>query len=348
MNTRIIIGSGLDPHRNLAFEEHLVEQAGVVEKGREQAILFLWQNTDTVVIGANQNPWRECNLQAMEKDHVRLTRRVTGGGAVFHDIGNLNFSFILPRDVYDVSRQGQVIIRALAKVGIRAEQSGRNDILADGRKFSGNAFLHRRNASLHHGTILIGADMSRLARYLQVDPLKLSGKGVQSVRARVVNLAELLPELTAETMKHLVAQSFSEEYGQPEAWEPVDLSASVVVPDPVEQLARRNASWEWLYGKTPSFTMNIRNRFPWGGLEIGFITRHGLVDEAVVWSDCLMAELPKRIAEQLKGAPFTNEALSGRIQACIGERMEGVRPADREELAAALSDCARWLREHPL
>ena len=348
MKTRILIGTGLDPYRNLAFEESLVEQAGVAGEGQEQAILFLWQNTDTVVIGANQNPWRECNLQAMEQDGVRLTRRVTGGGAVFHDIGNLNFSFILPRDVYDVTRQGQVIIRALAKVGIQAEQSGRNDILADGRKFSGNAFLHRRKASLHHGTILIGADMSRLAHYLQVDPLKLSGKGVQSVRARVVNLAELHPEMTAEIMKNLVAESFAEEYGQPQAWESVDLSASAEVSEPVAQLAARNASWDWLYGKTPAFTMNIRNRFPWGGLEIGFITRHGLVEETVVWSDCLMAELPGRIADLLKGTPFTNEALSERLREGAGEPMVSVRQADREELAAALSDCALWLMAHPL
>ena len=131
-------------------------------------------------------------------------------------------------------------------------------------------------------------------------------------------------------------------------WESVDLSASAEVPDPVAQLAARNASWDWLYGKTPSFTMNIRNRFPWGGLEIGFITRHGLVEEAVVWSDCLMAELPGRLADLLQGSPFTPEALAGRIQAGVGEPIEGVRQTDRDELVAALTDCASWLRTHPL
>ena len=235
MKTRIILGSGMDPYRNLAFEESLVDRASLAEPGQEEAILFLWQNADTVVIGANQNPWRECNLQAMDRDGVHLTRRVTGGGAVFHDIGNLNFSFIVPRTGYDVTRQGAVIVGALAKVGIHAEQSGRNDILADGRKFSGNAFLHRRKASLHHGTLLIGSDMSRLANYLQVDPEKLSGKGVQSVRARVVNLAELAPALDAAQMKTLVAESFAQEYGAPEAVEHVDLSAEATLSEDVFQ-----------------------------------------------------------------------------------------------------------------
>src|SRR5450756_2322293 len=150
MTTRIVIGSSLDPYLNLAYEEYLVESAGA-----DEAILFLWQNHDTVVIGCNQNPWRECDISAMGWDGVKLARRVTGGGAVFHDMGNLNFSFIVPRARYDVVRQGSVIIGALRSIGIAAEQTGRNDITIGGRKFSGNAFMHRKTTSLHHGTILI-------------------------------------------------------------------------------------------------------------------------------------------------------------------------------------------------
>ncbi len=343
MKTRILIGTGLDPYRNLAFEEYLVERASTALYGEEAAILFLWQNNDTVVIGANQNPWRECNLQAMQRDSVRLTRRVTGGGAVFHDMGNLNFSFILPRDVYDVARQSRVIINALAKVGIHAEQSGRNDILAEGKKFSGNAFLHRRKASLHHGTLLIGADMSRLANYLQVDPAKLSGKGVQSVHARVVNLAELEPGLNAKQMITLVSDSFSEEYGAPETMETIALSDDASLPAEVRHLAARNASWEWLYGKTPTFTMAIRRRFAWGGMEIGFIAKHGCVEMATVWSDCLMAGLPGQVGDALQGASFSGDALAERIDALLAE------PGNlSEEDTIALHDIAMWLREHPL
>lgn len=343
MKTRILFGTGQDPYRNLAFEESLVEQAGTALYGQEEAVLFLWQNADTVVIGANQNPWRECNLHAMTRDHIRLARRVTGGGAVFHDMGNLNFSFILPRDVYDVSRQGQVIVRALQKVGIHAEQSGRNDILAEGRKFSGNAFLHRRKASLHHGTLLIGADMSRLANYLQVDPAKLAGKGVQSVRARVVNLAELSPGLDAQRMKTLVAESFAEAYGAPAQIETVDLAADASLPPEVERLATRNASWDWLYGKTPAFVMTIRERFAWGGIEIGFITKHGRVESATVWSDCLMADLPGRLAEALDGTPFTGDALSQRLLGLLAEPS-----AVPEEEQAPMREVAGWLHDHPL
>jgi lipoate-protein ligase A len=265
MKTGIVIGSSLDPYLNLAYEEFLVESAEP-----DEAILFLWQNHDTVVIGCNQNPWRECDLAAMERDGVKLARRVTGGGAVFHDMGNLNFSFIVPRNDYDVVRQGSVIIGALGKVGLAAVQTGRNDITIEGRKFSGNAFLHRKTTSLHHGTILIGADMSRLGGYLQVDPGKLAGKGVAAVRSRVVNLNELLPELNAEKVMELVAESFSEVYGLPGKTELTDLS---LVPETVLHLAKRNASWDWLYGRTAEFTMSIRTRFPWGSVEVGFVTR---------------------------------------------------------------------------
>jgi len=331
MKTRIIIGNRWDPHWNLAFEEHLVSAAE-----EEEAILFLWQNRDTVVIGCNQNPWRECDLSAMNRDGVRLARRMTGGGAVFHDEGNLNFSFIVPKERFDVVRQGSVIAGALSEVGIQVLQTGRNDLTVDGRKFSGNAFLHKRRTSLHHGTILIGADMSRLGGYLQVDPAKLAGKGVASVRARVVNLAELVPGLQVEQVKALVRESFSREYGLPDEVEQADFDA---LPETVSQLAERNASWEWLYGRTAEFTMSVRVRFPWGGLEIGFLNRNARVEEAKVWTDSLLPELAPVLSGMLSGAPFMAEALAMRVR---GSR------TGNEELDGILSDIADWLAENPL
>jgi lipoate---protein ligase len=338
MTTGIVIGSSLDPYLNLAYEEYLVDTAGP-----DEAILFLWQNHDTVVIGCNQNPWRECDLAAMERDKVKLARRVTGGGAVFHDMGNLNFSFIVPKSGYDVVRQGSVIIGALVKVGIVAVQTGRNDITIEGRKFSGNAFLHRKTTSLHHGTILIGADMSRLSGYLQVDPEKLAGKGIASVRSRVVNLDELLPDLHAEKVMELVAESFSEVYGAPVRTDRTDLSQ---VPEAVRMLAKRNASWDWLYGRTAEFTMSIRTRFPWGGVEIGFVTRKAMVEEVKVWSDSILPEIAPLVSQSLQGAPFLAASLARRIRDLQAGLVD--IQSDPVEICNALSDITAWLEGNPL
>lgn len=174
----VFVAKGHNPHRNLAMEALLTESMPEGEAG-----LMLWQNDNAVIIGAGQNAWRECDIAAMERDHVALARRPSGGGAVFHDLGNLNFSFFLPRGEYDVQRQLRVVLSAVRAFGVEAEMTGRNDLTADGRKFSGNAFRFVHDRALHHGTLLVCADMARGEKYLSVSPEKLKSKGVASVRA---------------------------------------------------------------------------------------------------------------------------------------------------------------------
>ena len=164
------------PYENLAAEEIFCNMCACIGvRG-----IFLWQNKDTVVIGQNQNPWRECRLSEMEREGVKLARRKTGGGAVFHDLGNLNFSFCAPRELYDQELNYKIIVDAVRKAGIPAEINGRNDITAGGRKFSGNAFRHTQSYSLAHGTLLISSDLSRLSSYLTPSEDKLKGKGTLS------------------------------------------------------------------------------------------------------------------------------------------------------------------------
>ena len=150
-----------EPYYNLAIEQHLLE---IVSEGN--CVLYLWQNENTVVIGRNQNAWKECRTTLLEEEGGRLARRLSGG-AVFHDRGNLNFTFLLPTAEYDLERQIEVIRRACAALGVPVEKSGRNDLLADGRKFSGNAFYHHEGHSYHHGTMLVDVNMEKLRRYLQ-------------------------------------------------------------------------------------------------------------------------------------------------------------------------------------
>lgn len=257
---RIIISNQDNPYLNIAVENYLLSQPSDGD-----ITMYLWQNRRTVVIGQNQNPYSECNVEQLEHDGGFLMRRKTGGGAVFHDLGNLNFSFIVPYELYDQARQFSVLQRAVAQYGLQTEVSGRNDVLCQGRKFSGNAFSKGRNQRLHHGTILIRTDVDVLQRYLKVKPAKLQKHGVASVQSRVVNLSELVPEITSKNIIPHLISAFEQEYGAPLQ----TLSFDEVVKAPeVQTLYAEFASPDWKYGKWQQFQAQRTAQFDWGGVEV--------------------------------------------------------------------------------
>lgn len=253
----------------------------------DEAILYLWQNADTVVVGKHQNVFAECNYNLMKNDGVHLARRKTGGGAVFHDDKNLNFTFINAREDYNLQRNQSIIKRAMSHFGLQCEISGRNDISYDGRKFSGNAFFMGKDFALHHGTIMLDVDLTRLEQYLKVDASKLFNKGVASVRARVINLKTVAPHMSIYGIKQAFIKAFEEEYQQ-KAKE-YDLS---VIKEQFEELRRQYASEEFLMGGNP--VILCRKRKPYGELmlarEKGRLT---------IFSDCLDVGLIDGIKEQL-------------------------------------------------
>lgn len=294
-----------DPALNLAIEEALLLKA------LPSPALFLWQNAHTVVIGRAQNAWKECRGELLTQEGGTLVRRSTGGGAVYHDLGNLNFSFVMPKDVYDVTRQLNVIRKAVAGFGIETLASGRNDIvLADsGAKFSGNAFRHAGPSSLHHGTILMDVDMSLLGRYLQPSLQKLEAKGVSSVRARVGNLKDLAPHITLEGLKTELFKAFVKEYGEGEKrpWQ------AVLDETQVKLFAERYRSWEWTYGKSPQFDLSLEQRFPFGMVELLLRLKSGRIEEARCFSDANDPDLASKIEQALPGAELTPKALRQRL-----------------------------------
>ena len=290
-----------DAYRNLALEELLFQAIKP-----DEVTLYLWQNENTVVIGRNQNAWRECRLDAFSAQNGKLARRMTGGGAVYHDLGNQNFSFLASPKLYNLKRQTEVIQRAVKNFGIDAYFSGRNDILADGRKFSGNAYHQSAHGALHHGTILISSDMARLGQFLNPSPEKLVAKGVESVRARVMNLSEIAPHITAEAMRKALLEAFQEVYG---------VEAKPLPLDRLDQscwdaLTERYQSEEWRLGHVSAFSYGLRQRFSFGEIELLFQVEQGLIKQMEIYSDVMDADWILRMKENLQGTEFSAQAVS--------------------------------------
>lgn len=304
-----------DPYSNLAFEEYLCRTCG-----EDDIILFLWQNHDTVVIGRNQNAWSECSLSAMEKDGVKLSRRYTGGGAVFHDRGNLNFSFIFRSADMDKTKGYNVIKDALAILGIEAVISGRNDLTTtDGRKFSGNAFRLYNGVFLHHGTLLIRSDTGRMSRYLNPSFEKLNSKGVASIKSRVCNLSDLNPSVTPEQMKQVLTEAMKQAY-PPCTQREADYSA-----EEITQIRNSLLDPAWLYGKSSKADITLDHRFSWGSIELGLTVKDSKVAEIIVYTDALETELAEELINELTGADFVPGGLSGRLDGPDGSRKKDLK-----------------------
>ena len=252
-------GSGTDPYRNLALERYLTETVP-----EDACILYLWQNQNTVVIGRNQNAWKECRTGLLEQEGGVLARRLSGGGAVFHDLGNLNFTFSVTEEDYDLPRQQPVILPACRLLGLRAELSGRNDLLVEGRKFSGNSFYSHNGRAFHNGTLLVNADMTKMGRYLSPSTAKIASKGVDSVRSRVVNLRELCPDLTIEKMAEAMNRAFEQVYGLTA----VPLQEQDFDHDALDALYTQFSSRDWVYGRSAPLDFACGDKFPWGEVSL--------------------------------------------------------------------------------
>lgn len=306
--TKIITTQNTNPYENLALEEYLMD---TVEP--DTCILYLWQNRHTVVIGQNQNAWQECKVKELEEDGGFLARRLSGGGAVFHDLGNLNFTFLVPRAAYDVTRQTEVILRAVGSYGLQVDRSGRNDILVEGRKFSGNAFFKRGANAYHHGTILVAVDMQNLSRYLNVAEDKLRSKGVRSVSSRVANLTEFCPDITVQNIQPRLIQAFGQVYGA--APQPID--PGTLDQGRIGALAEKYASWDWRLGKPLPFDHEFSGRFPWGGVTVRLSVQSGVVQQAQLFSDAMDSGFMSAVPPALQGQHYSSAALAQAIAPLI-------------------------------
>lgn len=301
--------SSRDPAVNLALEEFLMGRF----RGSETVLLF-YRNDPAVVIGRNQIPYREVNLQQVRRRHVTVVRRISGGGAVYHDPGNLNFSLIVARGTAPFPSPGDAVrpVRdSLRALGLPARLNDRHDILLEDRKVTGTAQYRAQGQCLTHGTLLVSADLGRLQRVLTADSEVPVFQGRDSVRSPVTNLVHYRPALTIATVRAAALQSFASLYGSvtPVTLTPTDWSE-------IRRLARsKYRSWDWAVGRSPEFAIRRSAHLPWGRCEALIRIRRGIVAQlGVTAPDAAPAALAK-LAARLKGCRYHPEDVAEVVQA---------------------------------
>lgn len=322
--TRILVSTSNNPWFNLAVEEVIFEKMSP-----DHRVLFIWRNMDTVVIGRAQNPWRECHVAQMEEDKVKLARRRTGGGAVFQDMGNTNFTFMAGKPEYDKTVSTDIVLHALQSLGIEAIANGRNDLVVpDGellRKFSGSAYRETRDRGFHHGTLLLHADLNRLASYLTPNPKKLAAKGITSVKSRVTNLDQIKPGIDHDVISGALIEAYLDHYS-------VDVDVECIAPGNdnrlpgLDETFRFYSSWEWNYGKTPEFTHLLDERFNWGGVEVFLNVHQGRIQDARLYTDSLDPSPFEQLAENIKGSGYNQRELGAHLERLIANDRDNEDP----------------------
>jgi lipoate-protein ligase A len=297
-----------NPYFNLACEEYLL-------KNIDDEVFMLWRNEPAIIVGKHQNTLAEINTEYVKDQGIKVVRRLTGGGAVFHDLGNLNFTFIkfIPMNgdqIIDFQKHTKPILDILLKLGINARFEGRNDLTIDGKKFSGNAEHVHKNKVLHHGTLLFSAKLPDLSAALKVDPLKFEDKAVKSVRSRVTNITEhLSQELSVEEFKDMIMKHIIELY--PES-KPFILSDSD--KKEVELLAaNKYSTWDWNFGHSPVYNLRKGHKAAGGFVEFDLFVEKGIIKDVKIFGDFFNKADIEDIESALKGIAHEESVIKEKL-----------------------------------
>ena len=274
----VLFNRKIDPFFNLALEEYLLTQF-------DQDIFMLWQNDNTIVVGKNQNTLAEINYDYVKEHQINVVRRLTGGGAVYHDMGNVNYTFIernASEHFNNYARFTQPIIEILNQLGVNACLSGRNDLLIDGKKFSGNAQYSWKGSMLHHGTLMFSSSIKDISAALRVNPLKIQSKGIKSVSSRVTNISSHLNEpLTIRQFCEKILGEILRRYPDAALYELTDADIAQV-----EQLVEtKYGTWDWNFGKSGKYSFRKESYFPSGLLDVNLQVENGVILEARFYGD---------------------------------------------------------------
>ncbi|SLK42693.1 Lipoate-protein ligase LplJ [Mycobacteroides abscessus subsp. abscessus] len=298
-----------DPRINLAIEEYALKNLDINE-----TFLLFYINEPSIIIGKNQNTIEEINTEYVESKGIHVVRRLSGGGAVYHDLGNLNYSFITKDDgdsFHNFRKFTEPVVKALKSMGVNAELSGRNDLLAEGRKISGNAQFSTRGRMFTHGTLLFDSEMDHIVSALKVKKDKIESKGIKSVRSRVANITEFLPEkITVEEFRRLLLvylfdgeENIQEYVLTAEDWENI------------HQLSKeRYQNWDWNYGKSPKFNLQHSHRFPVGQIDVRFDVVKGIVKNCKIYGDFFGVGDVEDIEKRLIGVRYDRSELEKSLE----------------------------------
>ncbi|MBD8135430.1 lipoate--protein ligase [Bacillus sp. CFBP 13597] len=294
-----------DPRINLAIEEYALKHLNI-----DETYLLFYINRPSIIIGRNQNTIEEINSDYVDEKGITVVRRLSGGGAVYHDLGNLNFSFITKDDgdsFHNFKKFTQPVVETLEKLGIHAELSGRNDILAEGKKISGNAMFSTKGRMFSHGTLLFQSEMDHIVSALKVKKDKIESKGIKSIRSRVGNIADFLKEpMSVEEFRSFLLQNIFKETGK--------VTEYVLTETDWEKIHEisedRYQNWEWNYGKSPKFNLQNSHRFPVGSVDIRLEVNRGIIENCKIYGDFFGVGEVVDIERKLTGTRYEKEAIS--------------------------------------
>ncbi|MCG3089563.1 lipoate--protein ligase [Sporosarcina cyprini] len=295
-----------DPRINLAIEEYALKTMDV----EKDSYLLFYINEPSIIIGRNQNTVEEINTEFVDANGIHVVRRLSGGGAVYHDVGNLNYSFITKDDgesFRNFKKFTEPVIKALAEMGVKAELLGRNDILVEGRKVSGNAQFATQGRLYTHGTLMFDTEIERVVSALKVKKDKIESKGIKSIRSRVANISEFIEEpMTIEQFRQRILTSI---FNGEENIQYVELTNDDW--DKIHQLsAERYGNWDWNYGKSPKCNMQHSHRFPVGGIDVRLQVNKGKIEEVHIFGDFFGVGEVAVIEESLKNVQYDRESIT--------------------------------------
>ncbi|WP_461207517.1 lipoate--protein ligase [Clostridium sp. DL1XJH146] len=286
-----------NPYYNLAFEEYILNEFN-------ENCFLLWQNEPTIVVGKHQNTIEEINLEYVKSKNINVVRRLSGGGAVYHDLGNLNFTFIVDNHVdehFDFKKFTKPVIKALERIGIEACFNSRNDLVIEGKKFSGNAQYMKKKRMLHHGTLMFNSDIEELVRALSVSEDKIISKGIKSVRSRVTNISDYLNEkIDVLQFKEILLKYLQEEIEIFNEYELTEEEDSKVK----EIMNTRYKTWEWNYGESPKFNIRKEKKFDSGKIEVLLDVNEGCISSCKFFGDFFGNGNVKEIEDKLVGIKY--------------------------------------------